>query len=274
VGPEDRVRLSLVQALSPESEREALVGGLAAVDAAAEDGADLVLFPELFSLGYRLGEDFVRRALSPEGPWVRAFADRAALRQVAVAVTYLESHPGGAPFNAVTLFDRRGTKVLHYRKVHLCGWGPEGALSPGDGFPVAVLDTAAGPVPVGAMICFDREFPESARQLALAGAELVLVPNACELEANRQGQIASRAFENSVVLAVANYAGPGYLGGSTVVSPQAFTPEGASRNPVVARAGAEPDLVTVDLDLGALRAWRRDEVWNGRWRRPEAYRLV
>jgi predicted amidohydrolase len=55
------------------------------------------------------------------------------------------------------------------------------ACSPGDGFPVAELATRDGVVSVSAMICFDREFPESARALALGGAELILVPNACEL---------------------------------------------------------------------------------------------
>ena len=62
-----------------------------------------------------------------------------------------------------------------YAKVHTCDFGAERALTPGDGFYVTELDTACGLVRVGAMICYDREFPESARILMLKGAELIPV---------------------------------------------------------------------------------------------------
>ena len=68
-----------------------------------------------------------------------------------------------------TLFDRTGARVLDYAKVHLCPWDPpDTECAAGDAFPVARLATRAGEVAVGAMICFDREFPESAKLLALA----------------------------------------------------------------------------------------------------------
>ena len=56
--------------------------------------------------------------------------------------------------------------------MHTCDFGAERALTPGEDFRVAELDTACGRVKVGAMICYDREFPESARILMLRGAEL------------------------------------------------------------------------------------------------------
>ena len=74
------------------------------------------------------------------------------------------------------------------------------------------LETKGGPVRVGAMICMDREFSESARILMPKGAELILTPNACPLEAHRLGQFRARAFENMVGLAMANYAAPQYNG--------------------------------------------------------------
>lgn len=263
--------ISLVQAPPPASDDEALQRGLAAVDEAADRGADLVVFPEMWNIGYVMEGPWLERALDPEGPWVKAFADRARQRGVAVAITFLERRTGFAPSNSVRLFDRHGAMVLHYRKVHTCAFDTEGLLTPGEGFSVGDLDTAAGVVKVGAMICFDREFPESARQLSLAGAEVILVPNACELERHRHGQVRARAFENSVVVAVANYTGPGYLGGSSVVSPIVFSPRGESLEVDLVRGGPEPALVTADVNLAEVRAWRRDEVWNGRWRRPERY---
>ncbi len=121
------------------------------------------------------------------------------------------------------------------------------------------------------MICFDREFPEAARLLALGGAELVLVPNACELEANRLGQVRARAFENMVAVAVANYAAPQENGHSTVVDPIAFDAEGRRRDTRVFEAGEAEDVCVVRLDLEALREWRRREVWGDQCRRPETY---
>jgi predicted amidohydrolase len=58
------------------------------------------------------------------------------------------------------------------------------------------------------MICFDREFPESARILMLKGAEVILTPNACEMEDNRICQFKTRAMENMVGVALTNYASP------------------------------------------------------------------
>ena len=156
--------------------------------------------------------------------------------------------------------------------MHICSFDlPEQALAPGTEFPVARLETRAGPVAVGAMICFDREFPEAARVLALGGAELILVPNACELEANRLGQVRARAFENMVAVAVANYAAPQENGHSTVVDPIAFDAEGRSRDTRVFEAGEAEEVCVVRLDLEALRAWRRREVWGNECRRPETY---
>lgn len=74
---------------------------------------------------------------------------------------------------------------MTYAKVHTCDFGMESAVTPGEAFGVCDLDTAAGPVRIGAMICYDREFPECARLLMLLGAELVLSPNACHMDVTR-----------------------------------------------------------------------------------------
>jgi N-carbamoylputrescine amidase len=270
------LRIALLQLVGSGYDREAsLERGLAACRRAAEAGADVALFPELWSTGYTFSDgDVVRwreQAIRRDDPWVAAHADLAAELGMAIAATYLERSPAG-PRNALTLFDRRGREALSYAKVHTCSFDmPEQALTPGAEFPVARLDTAAGPAAVGAMICFDREFPEAARVLALGGAELLLVPNACELEANRLGQVRARAFENMVAVAVANYAAPQENGHSTVVDPIAFDAEGRSRDTRVFEAGEAEDVCVVRLDLDALREWRRREVWGDQCRRPETY---
>ena len=270
------LRIALLQLDGSGYDREAsLERGLAACRRAAAAGADVALFPELWSTGYAFCDGDLERwraqAIAGDDPWLVAHADLAAELRMAIGVTYLERSAQG-PRNTVTLFDASGREALRYAKVHICSFDlPEQALAPGTGFPVARLETRAGPVAVGALICFDREFPEAARVLALGGAELILVPNACELEANRLGQVRARAFEDSVAVAVANYAAPQENGHSAVVDPIAFDAEGRSRDTRVFEAGEAEEVCVVRLDLDALRAWRRREVWGSECRRPETY---
>jgi len=270
------LRIALLQLAGSGYDREAsLARGLAACRRAAAAGADVVLFPELWSTGCCFSDGDLglwrAQAIARDDPWVVAHADLAAELGTAIAATYLKRSPAG-PRNTVTLFDRSGREVLTYAKVHTCSFDvPERALAPGAEFPVAWLETRAGPVAIGAMICFDREFPEAARVLALGGAELLLVPNACQLEANRLGQVRARAFENMVAVAVTNYAAPHENGHSTVVDPIAFDGEGRSRDTRVFEAGEAEDVCVVRLDLDELREWRRREVWGSQCRRPETY---
>ena len=270
------LRIALLQIAAAGYDQAAnLECGLAACRRAADLGADLALFPEMWNIGYAFeGDDLERwreQALPRDGVFVGRFAALAEELGLAIAVTYLERGPG-RPRNTLVLFDRRGRAALTYEKVHTCAFDrPEVALAPGDAFAVADLDTAAGPVRIGGMICFDREFPEAARVLALEGAELILVPNACEMEANRLGQLRARAFENGCAVALANYPAPQQNGHSVVFDPIAFGSDGASRDTCVFEAGAGEGVYVARLDLDAVRAWRRREVWGGAWRRPGCY---
>src|SRR5665647_646655 len=119
----------------------------------------------MWSIGYAFERDDLERwraqAVRRDGEFVGRFARLAEDLRLAIAVTYLERGPSG-PRNTLTLFDSRGREALTYAKVHTCAFDrPEVALATGDAFAVADLDTAAGPVRLGAMICFDREFPEA-----------------------------------------------------------------------------------------------------------------
>jgi predicted amidohydrolase len=153
---------------------------------------------------------------------------------MAIAITYLERWPE-APRNTVLLIDRFGRPVLKYAKVHTCDFSVEALLTPGTDFPVCTLDTESGTVHVGAMICYDREFPESARILMLNGAEIILVPNACDMNEIRLRQLSVRAFENMVGVAMANYAGEGW-GKSAAYHPCVFDEQGRAVDPLVIEA--------------------------------------
>ena len=132
------------------------------------------------------------------------------------------------------------------------------------------LDTAAGKIKTGAMICFDREFPESARVLMLRGAELILVPNACPMEINRLSQLRARAFENMTAIATCNYPSgvPDCNGHSTVFDGIAWRDEG---DMCILEAGEEEGVFCAALDIGKLRAYREEEVHGDAYRRPKLY---
>ena len=213
-------------------------------------------------------------AIPADGPFTAAFGEIAAELSMAVGVTLLEACPTG-PRNTLVLFDRLGRAVLRYSKVHTCDFDVERYLTPGEGFSTVTLSTAAGPVEVGAMICFDREFPESARVLMLQGAELILVPNACPMETNRLSQLRSRAFENMTAIATCNYPAsvPDCNGGSSVFDGIAWE-EDAPHDMLLLLACGEPGIYTASLDLEMLRAYRRREPFGNAFRRPETYSVL
>ncbi len=277
-----QLRIAFLQLAGSGYDRDAsLDRGLSACRQAAAAGADLALFPELWSTGYAFSDGDLERwraqAIARNDPWVVAHADLAAELGMAIAATYLEASGSGRATSSPCSTARAARRSRTPRSTPAASTCPSRRSRPGREFPVARLETRAGSVHVGAMICFDREFPEAARALALGGAELILVPNACALEENRLGQVRARAFENMVAVAVANYAAPDGAdaleenGHSTLVDPIAFDAEGRSRDTRVFEAGEAEDVCVVRLDLDALREWRRREVWGSQCRRPEAY---
>ncbi len=247
---------------------------------AREMGVDIALFPEMWNIGYQLPDPaqpgqvelWQSHAIDRHSAFVSSFRQLAKELDLAIGLTYLERWEG-APRNTLSLIDRHGEIRLTYAKVHTCGWDKEAALTPGEDFFVGDLDTACGPVKVGAMICFDREFPESARVLMLKGAELILTPNACELEANRIGQYRARAYENMLGLAMANYAMPQENGHSVAFDGIAFDEHG-SRDMCLVEADGHEGIYLAEFDLERLRAYRLNEVWGNAYRRPGCYGLL
>lgn len=245
-------------------------------------GADIALFPEMWSVGMKLDEPREERghsrwqasAIGRNDPFVVHFQNLARELKMAIALTYLEEWPG-APRNSVSLIDRHGRNIMTYAKVHTCEFDLEGALTPGDGFRVCALDTEKGEVKIGFMICYDREFPESARILMLHGAEMVLTPNACTLDEHRIGQFKARAFENMVGVAMANYAAPQNNGHSVAFDAMAYAVGGgAARDTLIVEAGESEGVILAPFDMDSLRDYRKREVWGNAYRRPRLYGVL
>jgi predicted amidohydrolase len=276
------IKIALLQMTACGTDQDAnLVKGETFCRQASEMGADIALFPEMWNIGYTFcdsdqpgaREEWEAQAVSQDENFVVHFRELAGELGMAIALTYLERWDG-APRNSVSLIDRHGEIVMTYAKVHTCDFDKEVALTPGDDFYVCMLDTDKGDVEVGAMICFDREFPESARILMLKGAELILTPNACTLKHHRIGQFRARAFENMVGVAMTNYAAPQANGHSVAFDAVAFDKNGDAVESLIIEAGASEGVYLAEFDLDEIRAYREREVWGNGFRKPHCYGLL
>ncbi len=277
-----KLKIAFLQLTPAATIEDNLEKGIKACREAKVGGADIALFPEMWSSGYVFPHNrewLEQNAVSLDSQYVTRFSEIAAELDMAVAITLLERHEP-KPRNTVCLFDRHGKLVYRYAKVHLCAFGEdddEGVLDAGNDFLVGALDTKDGVINVGSMICYDREFPEAARILMLKGAELILVPNACPMEINRLSQLRGRAYENRVAIATCNYPAfhRGCNGHSTLFDGVIYDTEtGAPRDMLVCKMGEDAGVFFAELDVDMLREYRNREADNLKNRRPELYGLI
>lgn len=275
-----KLKIALLQIAPCGSLEENLEKGIKYCKKAKAQGADIALFPEMWSNGYRIYnrevEEWKKEAITSDSHFVQTFGKLAQSLQMAIGITFLEAYENG-PRNTLVLFDRWGKRKMTYAKVHTCDFDVEKYLTPGDDFEVVSLDTACGEVKVGAMICYDREFPESARILMLKGAELILVPNACPMEINRLAQLRARAYENMLAIATCNYpiTVPDCNGGSSLFDGVAYLPElEGSRDTCLLQAEETEGLYIGEVDLLQLRQYRQVEAHGNSYRHPKKYGML
>lgn len=289
--PDSRVRISTIQPMAPtilrptekppdlvEIERyrkENLARILRLLDEAGEKGSDIVCTPEdslvIGSLGMDPRIAFSEIAETIDGEAASAIA-RAARRHGMYVVAGMFIREEARLSNAAILFDRAGVTTGVYRKTHI----PRGEhleITPGDEYPV--FDTDCGRV--GIMICWDMNFPEVARILALNGARILFNPTwgfDFGGEANGEVRARSRALDNCVCVVTSMYASKtrDRPGRSCIVDIDGR---------IVADGGYEPDVVvTAELDPRRPRLLGQGSEYSGvpdlrrllLWqRRPETY---
>lgn len=203
--------------------------------------ADIVVFPELFLSGYDL-RVVAATALRADAEPLRRVAEAARAASVAVAIGFVEQGRAG-PANAVALFDRDGSPAGVYRKVQLYGAERE-VFVPGSELLVAALAGRR----VGVLVCFDVEFPELARELALAGADLLVTCSANMEPYYGAHELATRAraLENELPHLYVNLVGwtrsLRFVGGSRSVAPDGavLAEAGHAGEEVVRAPVAEP----------------------------------
>lgn len=230
---------------------------------AAAAGADIVVLPELFDVGYFAFEAYARAAESITGERLSRFAAVAADESVHVlAGTVVEDLSASAVdgvdvpatdglANTAVLFDRTGDRRLVYRKRHLFGYDSEETdrMVPGESTPVVEIDG----VRVGVTTCYDLRFPEQYRGLVDVGIDCVLVPSAWPYPRVEHWRTLgrARAIENLAYVATVNGSGAfgedALCGRTTVYDPWGTT---------LASAGDEPTTVTADVDPDRVAAVR------------------
>jgi N-carbamoylputrescine amidase len=285
------VTLSAIQ--PPLARRDRLADAQAAQLAAAKEllaeaagrGAHLAVLPEVFNLiGAPLQPaDYRAHAETVDGPFTTAIRDLAREHRLAIVLPIYRLDDDGRLRNSAVVIDRRGEVAGCYDKVHPTRGEQERGVVAGDSWPVFELDFGHARATVGVMVCHDNSFVESARCLALAGAEIICWPHVQSGWGDIVWDITlrSRAIDNGVFLVSSCYAvrgegawRPGLMvGRSGVVGQDVFILAEMARDPGVATA-------TVDLDDRRLvHSWTRsgefpyaDEFRADR--RPDTYGVL
>ena len=274
------IKIALLQIESQNSIEKNLHKGIKYLKKAKTLGADIAFFPEIWSNGYNIYnrnfDDLYNDAITKDSIFVNTFKKLSKELDMAIGITYLRKDNDSIK-NSITLFDRFGEEVYTYDKVHTCIFSDEDKMKSGDDFYVGCLNTKNGDLKVGSMICYDREFPESARILMLKGAELILVPNACPMEINRLSQLRARAFENMCAIATCNYPNTHFdcNGASSFFDGVAYAEESSpSRDMCTLLANEDEGIFIASLDLDFLREYREEEIHGNAYRKPEKYALL
>jgi predicted amidohydrolase len=267
------VKIALVQQKATENRNANIQRGLAAVEQAAKEGARLVCFAELafdpFYPQERATPDKLALAEPIPGPTTELFQAKAKELSIVIVLNLFE-RDGELTYDSSPVIDADGRLLGVTRMVHICEYAcfhEQGYYAPGDSG-VPVYQTACGAV--GVAICYDRHYPEYMRALALAGAELVIVPQAGAVgewpEGLYEAELQVAAFQNGYFAALCNRVGEEpnltFAGESYVCDPSGR---------VIAHAGqGTEEILYCDIDPGQVEQSHARQLFL-RDRRPDLY---
>jgi predicted amidohydrolase len=211
---------------------------------AADQGADLIIFPELFLSGYNIGQTVQDLAQQADGPACQQASKIARKANIAILYGYPEKLDT-VVYNSALLIDRNGDTRTSYRKAHLYGSYEKSCFQPGDTLLIAELEG----LNIGILICYDVEFPEAVRALVNAGADFIAVPTALMEDYCRVANhvVPTRAYESEIYIAYVNRCGSEgdtiYCGRSCLVGPDGRD---------ILRAGKSEALLIADIGKNAI----------------------
>ncbi len=281
------IRLALVQhAMGPDGDANRRISA-EGIEQAARAGADLVLMPELHAGEYfcKYQDPSLFDLAEPlDGPTAEMLSTVAAANGVVVVGSIFEHRAPGLAHNTALVFERDGTRAGIYRKMHIPddpGYNEKFYFTPGDlGF--EPINTSVGRL--GVLVCWDQWYPEAARLMALAGADILLYPTAIGLDPSDDDDEQLRqldawrtiqrghAVANGLPMAACNRVGfepdrsgreldAEFWGHSLIAGPQ---------GEIIDEAGSEAEVLIADIDLERCERVRR--IWPFlRDRRIDAY---
>ena len=230
---------------------------------AKESNADILLLPECFITGYDLTINNDSAITESDLALLCEKSKELGIGLIATALT----KGNNSPQNSAFVISKDGKTLMKYSKVHTCDFADEKVLESGTEFKVCDFDG----VKIGIMICYDREYPESARTLMLKGAEIILVPNDCGSMRPRLQALSTRAYENMCGVAMANPNGKN-AGNSCAYSPICWDNNGECIDNTLLLADAEIEgLFYAEFDMDAIRKYREHEMMGNTFRKVKAY---
>lgn len=261
------MKIACVQMRSTTDLRENIAKACRYIDEAAASGADVVVLPEFFNtIFFAQYQDpqYHKMAETDLGPTMSAIREAAQRNRIAVVATIYEKVEAGLYFDTAMHIGSDGEVAFKYRKVH-----PAAVLSLekiyfryGSRFETYKFDSWR----IGIGICYDMGFPETARCLAVNGAELLIAPYATSRTNMFQELLRTRAFENGCYLAAANKVGREgdwtFGGGSLIVAPNGMVLQSADT--------VSETMVMADIDRAQVEQ-ARIAYPARRDRRPDLY---
>lgn len=264
------MRISLIQMNSKEENRDFNVEKACKfIDETMQNNPDIIVLPEFFNNEYfpqYRDYKYLKYAEKDDGYTISRIKESAEKYSVHIVATIYEEEVPGLYYDTAMIINQEGKIVGKYRKVH-----PAAVKSlekiyfkPGSKFCIFRINNWK----VGVIICYDWRFPESARCLALLGAELIVIPFARSTTDMFSKALPTRAWENSVYIAACNKVGKEgewiFPGGSMIVDPLGN---------IIKSAKNKEEIITTDLDLSKVYDARiKNPVFRDR--RPEVYKII
>ncbi len=268
-----RSRIGLVQMNSSDQLEENLKFSLQKIQQAADEGVNLLAFPETFLY---VGQDHAQKhkiAQTLEGEIVQTFQEYAKQYDLSILLGSIyekTAEDSNRLYNTSILINRQGELTGVYRKIHMCdapslGYNESDGIKPGEN--TVIIDHEIGKL--GLTICYDLRFPELFRHLTAQGAQIICVPAAFFLYTGKHHWLPlliARAIENQVYIMAPNQWGEHYLGRVSYGSSVIIDPWGN----IICCASERVELVSAMIDLDYLAEVRANMPLLNHGR-PELY---